>query len=514
MAALASAAVSPAPVAATASQHSAAWGTHSITFVGNAAPTPTQHVNDQQNVQILERKWRSLSQSMRSNSQTAADVLMKQAQATSQLDEMLQLMFIHLKSVSDDRSRLQQQLMHERTVAAAQAEDLANLQQRLQLSESRAVTVKAVTDSLQGQLAQAREALEASQRESEQLKEQLREMEEQLTVTSECRVRGDTIMAEQAAVLEALRQQLDDQSSAAAILANDKASLEAQLHGVLQAEQELTVHLRETHTAIEGQLSTLREQLKTERQKRAAVVKRRGELQAQVEQLQAQVASQQADMAALVERLGRAGGSGQQSSAGARSITPSSKPVQAARAVASGSWQAGQVVRPITAAVIATAGRSPSPGAGVVQLRARAPLRPAASSVANTSAPHLAGAPSNAVDRVERSSTRLGSSRQEDEPHSPRHDPGGASAGHSPATVSIPMSVSGTAPPSGEVPTQGAAAKEDRKHLAAMEPPSPPIHLTPTHGHDAHLASSVPRRRSVSPRRGASTGAKAHSWLP
>ncbi len=50
--------------------------------------------------------------------------------------------------------------------------------------------------------------------------------------------------------------------SAAAALAEDKASLEAQLHGVLQAEQELTVHLRETHTAIEGQLSTLREQLK------------------------------------------------------------------------------------------------------------------------------------------------------------------------------------------------------------------------------------------------------------
>lgn len=34
-------------------------------FVNDTAPTPTQHVSDQQNVQLLERKWRSLSQSMR-----------------------------------------------------------------------------------------------------------------------------------------------------------------------------------------------------------------------------------------------------------------------------------------------------------------------------------------------------------------------------------------------------------------------------------------------------------------
>lgn len=53
--------------------------------------------------------------------------------------------------------------------------------------------------------------------------------------------------------------------STAVVLAEDKAALEAQLQGVLQAEQELTVHLRETHTAIEGQLSTLREQLKVGR---------------------------------------------------------------------------------------------------------------------------------------------------------------------------------------------------------------------------------------------------------
>lgn len=45
-------------------------------------------------------------------------------------------------------------------------------------------------------------------------------------------------------------------------LEEDKAQLESQLQGVLQAEQELTVHLRETHAAIEGQLAALRDQLK------------------------------------------------------------------------------------------------------------------------------------------------------------------------------------------------------------------------------------------------------------
>ncbi|KAG2436967.1 hypothetical protein HXX76_006482 [Chlamydomonas incerta] len=317
MAALTNAA-SPAPSAATASQQASVRGTPGgrIMFVNDAAPTPTQHVSDQQHIQLLERKWRSLSQGMRTNSQAAADVLMKQAQATSQIEEMLQLMFIQLKSVSDDRARLQQQLLHERAAAAVQADELAALQQRLQLSEGRNATVHVVADSLQGQLAQARDALEASQSENEQLKAQVGELEEQLAVTSECRTRGDTIMAEQAAVLEALRQQLEDRASMAAVLAEDKAALEAQLQGVLQAEQELTVHLRETHTAIEGQLGTLREQLKTERQKRAAVVKRRGELQVQVELLQAQVVSQHAEMAALIDRQGRAGGGGHHVSAG------------------------------------------------------------------------------------------------------------------------------------------------------------------------------------------------------
>eukprot|EP00198_Chlamydomonas_reinhardtii_P003971 XP_001693307.1 predicted protein [Chlamydomonas reinhardtii] len=353
MAALTSAA-SPAPAA---SQQPRGTPGGRIMFVNDTAPTPTQHVSDQQNVQLLERKWRSLSQSMRGNAQAAADVLMKQAQATSQLDEMLQLMFIQLRSVSDDRARLQQQLLHERSAAAAQAEELAALQQRQQISEHRTATVKVVTDSLQGQLAQARDALATSQRENEHLKEQLRELEEQLSVTSECRMRGDTIISEQVAVLEALRQQLEDKASTAVVLAEDKAALEAQLQGVLQAEQELTVHLRETHTAIEGQLSTLREQLKTERQKRAAVVKRRGELQVQVEQLQAQVASQQAEMATLAERIGR-----------------------------------------------------------------------------------------------------------------------------SPAAVSIPMSVSGAAPPGEAQAMQGMAAKEDHKQVGSFEPPSPPIHLAAAHG--------------------------------
>ncbi len=50
-------------------------------------------------------------------------------------------------------------------------------------------------------------------------------------------------------------------SAAAASLGADKASLEQQLQGVLAAERELTAHLRETHAAIEGQLTALRDQL-------------------------------------------------------------------------------------------------------------------------------------------------------------------------------------------------------------------------------------------------------------
>lgn len=49
--------------------------------------------------------------------------------------------------------------------------------------------------------------------------------------------------------------------AAAASLGADKASLEQQLQGVLAAERELTAHLRETHAAIEGQLTALRDQL-------------------------------------------------------------------------------------------------------------------------------------------------------------------------------------------------------------------------------------------------------------
>lgn len=67
-----------------------------------------------------------------------------------------------LRSVSDDRARLQQQLLHERSAAAAQAEELAALQQRQQISEHRTATVKVVTDSLQVRAYISSDAGEAS----------------------------------------------------------------------------------------------------------------------------------------------------------------------------------------------------------------------------------------------------------------------------------------------------------------------------------------------------------------
>ncbi|GIL92464.1 hypothetical protein Vretimale_19354 [Volvox reticuliferus] len=297
---IALAAASPASTAAPSNQLRGTPTARLLTFVNSPLPTPTVHGTDQNIVQSLDRKWRTLYGGLKSNSQAAADVLMKQAQATSQLEELVQALFIQLKASTEDRVRLQQLLLQERAQFMAQVEEAQQLQQRLHTSEHRSTAVKVVTESLQSQLVQARDALEASNRERQQ-------MAEQLAIATECRTRGDALIAEQTAVMETLRQQLEEQASAMSSLAEDKAQLEAQLQSVLRAEQELTVHLRETHAAIEGQLAALREQLKGERQKRAAVVKRRGELQAQVEQLQGKVAAQQADMAALTDKLIRGG---------------------------------------------------------------------------------------------------------------------------------------------------------------------------------------------------------------
>ncbi|GLI69241.1 hypothetical protein VaNZ11_013817 [Volvox africanus] len=297
---IALAAATPASTAAPSNQLRATPAARLLTFVNSPLPTPTVHGSDQNIAQALDRKWRALYGSLKSNSQAAADVLMKQAQATSQLEELVQALFMQLKAGTEDRVRLQQLLLQERTQFMAQVEEAQQLQQRLHTSEHKSTAVQVVTETLQSQVAQARGALEASNRERQQLAEQL-------AIATECRTRGDALIAEQTAVIENLRRQLEEQASAMSSLAEDKAQLEAHLQDVLRAEQELTVHLRETHAAIEGQLAALREQLKTERQKRAAVVKRRSELQAQVEQLQGKVAAQQADMVALTDKLIRGG---------------------------------------------------------------------------------------------------------------------------------------------------------------------------------------------------------------
>ncbi|PNH04297.1 hypothetical protein TSOC_009561 [Tetrabaena socialis] len=264
-----------------------------LTFFNSSPyPTPTSHSANDQSLNVLEKKWRQMYAGIQGNSQAAAEVLVKQAAATSQLEEMVQHLFTQLKAGVEDRVRLQQVLLQERAQALAHAEEAQQLHQRLHTSEHRSTAVHVVTESLQAQLSQAAE--------------QVKQLTEQLTITSECRTRGDALITEQAMVIDTLRQQLQEQADAVGALSEDKAHLEAQLQGVLRAEQELTGHLRETHAAIEGQLTSLRDQLKTERQKRAAVVKRRGELQAQVEALQNQMASQQAEMATLADKLARA----------------------------------------------------------------------------------------------------------------------------------------------------------------------------------------------------------------
>ncbi|KAG2498048.1 hypothetical protein HYH03_003809 [Edaphochlamys debaryana] len=341
-------------------------------------PTPTQHsATDPTGAEVLERTWRNLAGSFKSNSQAAAEVLVRQAQTAAQLDDLVQVLLSQLRSAHEDRSRLQQALLAERAAAVAAGEEAQGLQRRLASTEQRGSVVAAVTEALQSQLAQARGALEAAERERAQMAEHNKQLQEQLSVTSECRTRGDAVIAEQAAVIEALRQQLSQQATQASTLADDKAALEGQLQGVLRAEQELTVHLRETHSAIEGQLLALRDQLKAERAKRAAVVKRRGELQSQVEALQAQMATQQAEMAGLVERLAARSGAASAHPHPAPQAAPT-RSSQGATASRGGPTSHGASGRPGSASGGARTEHGATPSstaAAVAQLRARSAQR-------------------------------------------------------------------------------------------------------------------------------------------
>lgn len=394
-----------------------------LTFVNSSpAPTPTAHATDQAAVKVLEKRWSNLYGAMKGNSQAAADVLMRQATATSQLEEMVGQLFTQLKAVVEDRSRLQAVLLQDRAGHVAAAEEAAALRQQVAAAEHRAATAQVVAEALQAQLSAAREALEGSTRERQQLEQRVKELGEQLEVTSECRQRGDALISEQAEALGSLQQQLQQQAAAAASLGADKASLEQQLQGVLAAERELTAHLRETHAAIEGQLTALRDQLQSERQKRAAVVKRRGELQAQVAALQAQLAEQQQRMEAMAEAMAAAAkqpASTSRSGARAPSPTPGVRPLApshsaqqtpattSARQASPSPYRTAAVSSAVhveasssgaTPVSNTTASARPSSAsasaARVGQIRARTSLRPATAHSTPTTQPH-AGAAAN-----------------------------------------------------------------------------------------------------------------------
>ncbi|GFR40495.1 hypothetical protein Agub_g1063 [Astrephomene gubernaculifera] len=555
---IAQAAASPAPAATTQSIRTTS-AARLLTFVNNSPhPTPTVHGNDQHSVQNLERKWKLLYGTMKSHSQAAADVLMKQAQSTSQVEELVQLLLTQLKAGAEERLRLQQLVLQERSQLMAQAEEAAQLHQRLHSSEHLSTAVQVVTESLQGQLSQAREALEASSREKQglaeqvaQLSEQVRQLTEQLSVTTECRTRGDALIAEQAAVIETLRQQLQEQAATASQLAEDKADLESQLQGVLRAEQELTGHLRETHAAIEGQLAALRDQLKAERQKRAAVVKRRGELQGQVEQLQAQVAAQQAEMTALVERLARGGGVSQPH---ATQPAPARGPAQPPSHVGPTASSSAKAVALQAAAHVrhtAAAAGGAVPGHRLAAGMAAAAASPAAAAGASSAAGTAAGAadrrsrstlrPSSAngrpASKSPTTSTASGVRRPASARRSATHSPsasaategeldeassGPSTATATPVTLHVPSSLTPfdeskrTAPPRQPMfekeavatahgsngPPQAAQHERSSGGVAtgAQPPPSPPINLPPYPAQSTDQGGGGGnRRRSISP---------------
>ncbi|GAX81524.1 hypothetical protein CEUSTIGMA_g8952.t1 [Chlamydomonas eustigma] len=227
----------------------------------------------------IAQKWSALSLSMKEHSHSAAELLMQQAGASAQLEDLFKKLLLALKHQFEEKGRLQAQILQDRADFTTQAKLLS---QHFTLSHHRSTALQEANEALQGDLGILQEQAEHAEQENNSMRMQIMTLQKE--VEREQKMGRETDFQEHSAVMKDMQEELTMARSRCEELASSKAQLQSQIRAMVVAERELTEHLKHTHAQIDQQLILLREQLQSERTKRMQANKRKVELAQQQQQ--------------------------------------------------------------------------------------------------------------------------------------------------------------------------------------------------------------------------------------
>ncbi|MEW5309618.1 MAG: hypothetical protein WDW38_001496 [Sanguina aurantia] len=220
---------------------------------------------------MLQAKWNTLCATFKGNTQSSAELLMRQAAATAQLEELVQQLFLQVRSGQESDARLSAQLLSERTESAAKLQEMGN---SCSTSHHRSTALQVVQESLQGQLQGLQQQIERLEQSGAEAQEQVDMLTEQLQAEQSTSHGQRHQLDVSKQHMEEMGERLELQVSANSELQCGRAELQQQLKRMVRAEGELMENLRLTHTAIEQQLVMLRGQVKAERSKNMQLARR------------------------------------------------------------------------------------------------------------------------------------------------------------------------------------------------------------------------------------------------